>query len=71
MFDPKKPHGVIHGDLNVRYEQDGKVYRHDGTEYRETGKAPAQRKPALEAQPPAEKIDGSALSQVAQQTSEA
>lgn len=32
-FDPKKPHGIVHGEGELhRYEQDGKRYDADGNE---------------------------------------
>lgn len=33
MLNLKKPHGVVTGHPSIRYMQDNRYYRHDGTEY--------------------------------------
>ena len=32
-FNAKRPHGVVSGHPEIRYEQDGNLYRHDGSLY--------------------------------------
>jgi hypothetical protein len=32
-FDKAKPHGTVYGHPNVSHEQDGHMFRPDGTEY--------------------------------------
>ena len=63
-FDPKRPYGQICGDsLGRKYEQDGRTYLADGTEYVDGGRK--DKKPVRTPEAPVvEKPEGPVLDQL-------
>lgn len=50
-FNPHEPHGVVSGLPGVMFEQNGRLYRRDGTEVNEDGEPVSVTEPAPEPDP--------------------